>query len=132
SSNNSYSSRVGRLMAFVWRFLPALSAGRHRGRNDAGNIIETLNGRRLPRRKVLAVSHAAKAPCGLTPYTVYLITLKILFCVCLAHARQSSSPEAANGVALSTDSIKPLQIGDTIPEVLWHMPLQMVKAGQEG
>src|SRR5690606_28821750 len=43
-----------------------------------------------------------------------------------------SSPEAANGVALSTDSIKPLQIGDTIPEVLWHMPLQMVKAGQEG
>uniref|UniRef100_F4C8V6 Redoxin domain protein n=1 Tax=Sphingobacterium sp. (strain 21) TaxID=743722 RepID=F4C8V6_SPHS2 len=68
----------------------------------------------------------------LKPYTVYLITLKILFCVCLAHARQSSSPEAAHGVALITDSIKPLQIGDTIPEALWHMPLQMVKAGQEG
>ena len=70
--------------------------------------------------------------CALKPYTVYLITLKILFCVCLAHARQSSSPEAAHGVALSTDSIKPLQIGDAIPEALWHMPLQMVKAGQEG
>src|SRR5690606_3062743 len=53
--------------------------------------------------------------CALKPYTVYLITLKILFCVCLAHARQSSSPEAAYGVALSTDSIKPLQIGDAIP-----------------
>ncbi|MGK9124573.1 TlpA family protein disulfide reductase [Olivibacter jilunii] len=63
---------------------------------------------------------------------VYLITVKILFCVCLAHARQSSSPEAAHGVALSTDSIRPLQIGDTIPEVLWQMPLQMVQAGQEG
>ncbi|MDM8176408.1 SusC/RagA family TonB-linked outer membrane protein [Olivibacter sp. 47] len=36
----------------------------------------------------------------LKPYTIYLITLKILFCVCLAHARQSSSPEAAHGVAL--------------------------------
>ncbi|MFD2960155.1 MULTISPECIES: SusC/RagA family TonB-linked outer membrane protein [Olivibacter] len=36
----------------------------------------------------------------LKPYTVYLITLKILFCVCLAHARQSSSLEAAHGVAL--------------------------------
>ncbi|MFD2965730.1 MULTISPECIES: TlpA family protein disulfide reductase [Olivibacter] len=69
---------------------------------------------------------------GLKPYTVYLITLKILFCVCLAHARQSSSPEAAHGVALSTDSIKPLQIGDTIPEALWHMPLQTVKAGRAG
>lgn len=68
----------------------------------------------------------------LKPYTIYLIALKILFCVCLAHARQSSSLEAAHGVALSTDSIKPLQIGDTIPEALWHMPLQMVKAGQEG
>src|SRR5690606_9202569 len=27
---------------------------------------------------------------------------------------------------------KPLQIGDTVPEALWHMPLQMVKAGKEG
>ncbi|QNL50303.1 SusC/RagA family TonB-linked outer membrane protein [Olivibacter sp. SDN3] len=34
------------------------------------------------------------------PYAFYLITLKILFCVCLAHARQSSFPEAATGVAL--------------------------------
>ncbi|MEH6304248.1 TlpA disulfide reductase family protein [Olivibacter sp. CPCC 100613] len=68
----------------------------------------------------------------LKPYSLYLITLKILFCVCLAHARQSSSPEAAHGVALSTDSIKPLKIGDSIPEALWNLPFQMVKAGQEG
>ncbi|WP_130856651.1 TlpA family protein disulfide reductase [Olivibacter jilunii] len=74
----------------------------------------------------------ASGLCARKPYTVYLIALKILFCVCLANARQSSSLEAAHGVALSTDSIRPLQIGDTIPEALWHMPLQMVKAGQEG
>ncbi|WP_168204525.1 TlpA disulfide reductase family protein [Olivibacter sp. LS-1] len=68
----------------------------------------------------------------LKPYTIYLTTLSVLFCVCLAHARQSSSPEAAQGVALSTDSIKPLRIGDSIPEALWNLPLQMVKAGEEG
>ncbi|MDX3914814.1 MULTISPECIES: TlpA family protein disulfide reductase [Olivibacter] len=96
------------------------------------NMIEAMRRRRLPRRKLLAVKRSGKASRGLKPYTVYLITLKILFCVCLAHARQSSSPEAAHGVASSADSIRPLQIGDTIPEALWHMPLQMVKAGQEG
>ncbi|MDX3914537.1 MULTISPECIES: SusC/RagA family TonB-linked outer membrane protein [Olivibacter] len=42
----------------------------------------------------------------LKPYTVYLITLKILFCVCLAHARQSSSPEAAHGVAFQDVLLK--------------------------
>ena len=68
----------------------------------------------------------------LKPYTIYLTTLSVLFCVCLAHARQSSSPEAAHGVALSTDSIKPLKIGDSIPEALWDLPLKMVKAGKEG
>jgi thiol-disulfide isomerase/thioredoxin len=68
----------------------------------------------------------------LKPYTIYLTTLSVLFCVCLAHARQSSSPEAAHGVALSTDSIKPLKIGDRIPEALWNLPLQMVKAREDG
>ncbi len=42
----------------------------------------------------------------LKPYTIYLITLKILFCVCLAHARQSSSTEAATGVALQQITLK--------------------------
>ncbi|MGK9126682.1 TlpA family protein disulfide reductase [Olivibacter sp. SA151] len=69
----------------------------------------------------------------LKPYTIYLTALNVLFCVCLAHAGQRGvGNSAATGVALSTDSIKPLQIGNTIPEALWHMPLQMVKAGQEG
>ncbi|WP_166670658.1 SusC/RagA family TonB-linked outer membrane protein [Olivibacter sp. XZL3] len=36
---------------------------------------------------------------ALRPYTIYLTALNVLFCVCLAHARQSSSPEAAHGVA---------------------------------
>ncbi|MCL4639491.1 MAG: SusC/RagA family TonB-linked outer membrane protein [Olivibacter sp.] len=36
---------------------------------------------------------------ALKPYTIYLTALNVLFCVCLAHARQSSSPEAAHGVA---------------------------------
>ncbi|GAA4778471.1 hypothetical protein GCM10023231_01300 [Olivibacter ginsenosidimutans] len=57
----------------------------------------------------------------------------ILFCVCLAHARQQDAyritgtvVSAATGVALSTDSIIPLKIGDTIPEALWNLPLQIV------
>ncbi|WP_134089092.1 TlpA disulfide reductase family protein [Olivibacter sp. XZL3] len=54
-----------------------------------------------------------------------------MFCVCLAQAGQRGlgNPAAA---ALATDSIKPLQIGDTIPEALWNLPLRMVQAGQEG
>jgi len=55
-----------------------------------------------------------------------------LFCVCLAHAGQSRVLGTATGVALTADSITPLNIGDTIPEVLWNLPLQMVKIGQEG
>jgi thiol-disulfide isomerase/thioredoxin len=59
--------------------------------------------------------------------------IMVLFCVCLAHARQQGlGTPVATGVALSTDSIKPLQIGDSIPDALWNIPLQMVKAGQEG
>ncbi|HWV72497.1 MAG TPA: TlpA disulfide reductase family protein [Pseudosphingobacterium sp.] len=66
-------------------------------------------------------------------YVLSLATIKILFCVCLAHAGQRGvGNPVATGVALSADSIKPLQIGDTIPSALWNMPLQLVKAGQEG
>ena len=67
---------------------------------------------------------------SLASYVLYLATIKILFCVCLAHA--GSRLGETTGVALSTDSIKPLKIGDTIPEALWNLPLQMIKAGQEG
>ncbi|HWV72973.1 MAG TPA: TlpA disulfide reductase family protein [Pseudosphingobacterium sp.] len=70
---------------------------------------------------------------NLVSYVLYLATITILFCVCLAHARQQGlGTPVASGVALSTDSIKPLQIGDSIPSALWNLPLQMVKAGQEG
>ncbi|MGK6351585.1 TlpA disulfide reductase family protein [Parapedobacter sp. DT-150] len=42
-----------------------------------------------------------------------------------AHAQR---PEPSGPVlsGISSDSIKPLQIGDTIPEALWHLPLQVV------
>ena len=80
---------------------------------------------------------AGLTSCTLKPNTSHIIAaaiaIKILFCVCLAHARQQGlGAPVATGVALSTDSIKPLQIGDSIPSALWNMPLQMVKAGQEG
>ncbi|MCL4640313.1 MAG: SusC/RagA family TonB-linked outer membrane protein [Olivibacter sp.] len=78
NSKSSCSSRVRRLMAFVWRFL-------HKVEMTALRKVKITRGSGL---------------CALKPYAVYLITLKILFCVCLAHARQSSSPEAAHGVAL--------------------------------
>ncbi|MFC6101218.1 TlpA family protein disulfide reductase [Olivibacter domesticus] len=70
---------------------------------------------------------------SLASYVLSLATIKILFCVCLAHAGQRGlGNPAAAGVALSTDSIKPLQIGDSIPSALWNLPLQMIKSGQEG
>jgi len=65
-------------------------------------------------------------------YYKALIAFSFLFCVCLAHAGQRGNIPAATGVASTTDSIKPLTIGDTIPEALWNLPLQMVQAGQEG
>jgi len=57
-------------------------------------------------------------------YYKALIAFNFLFCVCLAHAGSCLGETA--GVALSTDSIKPLKIGDSIPEELWHLPLQVV------
>lgn len=56
----------------------------------------------------------------------------ILFCVCLARAGQRGLGNSAATGVVSTDTIKPLQIGDSIPYALWNLPLQMVKAGQEG
>jgi len=98
----------------------------HRARLQAHS--SWLAGERTGTREVGRAKVIQRA---LKPYTIYLTALNVLFCVCLAHARQSSSPEAAHGVAFTTDSVKPLKIGDTLPEVLWTTPLQMVKAGQE-
>src|SRR5690606_33092116 len=77
-------------------------------------------------RLLQIMKYSATKRFALKLYSLYLTALNVLFCVCLAHARQSSSPEAVHGVALSTDSIKPLKIGDSIPEALWNLPLQVV------
>jgi len=94
--------------------------------------------------KLFALSFALLKGFPLLKRTTYHLKLKrlsafsfmlstFLFCVCLVHAGQRGlTIPAATGVAFSADSIKPLQIGDTIPEALWNLPLQMVKAGQEG
>jgi len=122
-------------------------------------IVDNIDfGRRLPRRKLLAMTRSAlklfilsfpllkritynvqpmrRGLCALKPYASYLIpaatAAMILFCVCLVHAGQRENIPVATGVALRTDTITPLKIGDTIPQALWNLPLQMVKAGQEG
>ncbi len=53
-------------------------------------------------------------------------TYTLLFCFmlfCLPEARPQSVEIRA---ALGQKDIKPLQIGDTFPEELWHLPLQVV------
>src|SRR5690625_1831729 len=51
-------------------------------------------------------------------------------CICLMlfglPEVRSQSPERQEAVAGGKEEIKPLQIGDTIPEELWNMPLQVV------
>ncbi|TJZ60060.1 redoxin domain-containing protein [Sphingobacterium olei] len=56
-------------------------------------------------------------------YNLSLIGM-ICFIVLFSEAQAQSAGEqaAANGLAV----IKPLQIGDTIPEALWNLPLQVV------
>ncbi|MDM8177755.1 TlpA disulfide reductase family protein [Olivibacter sp. 47] len=112
----------------------AMPTAVNKGRNvkKFGRNASALTRGAIPSRDRFFDLLCKRASRTLKPYTIYLTALNVLFCVCLAHARQSSSPEAAYGVALSTDSIKPLKIGDSIPEALWNLPLQMVKAGQEG
>ncbi|WP_130855206.1 SusC/RagA family TonB-linked outer membrane protein [Olivibacter jilunii] len=58
-----------------------------------------LAGERTGRREVGRAKVIQRA---LKPYTIYLTALNVLFCVCLAHARQFSSPEAAHGVAFQS------------------------------
>jgi|GEM_PF-3782214 len=72
-----------------------------------------------------------KRPISFSLSALSFTLIILLFHVRCATARQPQDLGAATGVAL-TDSIKPLQIGDSIPEALWNLPLQMVKAGQEG
>ena len=60
------------------------------------------------------------------PKPRYSGLLAVLLSMCLyAHAQ---SPEMPGAVPLGSlpDTVTPLQIGDTIPEYLWHLPLQVV------
>jgi len=113
-----------------------------RGRTSCRKLLAMKTG--YSALKLSAFSFAPLKGLPLLKRTTYHLKLKrlsalgfmlstFLFCVCLVHAGQRGlTNPAATGVASSTDSIKPLQIGDTIPEVLWNLPMQMVKAGQEG
>ena len=68
------------------------------------------------------------------PISFSLSALSFTLIILLFHVRCANARPreiGATGVAL-TDSVKPLQIGDIIPEALWNLPLQIVKAGQEG
>ncbi len=65
-------------------------------------------------------------------YTIFItFTIVLVSCVC-TRAQVSASSQEAGPAAEAVSEIKPLKIGDTIPDALWNMPLQMVKAGQEG
>lgn len=55
----------------------------------------------------------------------YISLLAVLTTMCLYAVKQVSAQEAEPAATAVAD-IKPLQIGDTIPEWLWHHPLQVV------
>lgn len=55
----------------------------------------------------------------------YFSPLAVLLIMCLYAAKQASAQQAEPAAA-AVANIKPLQIGDTIPEHLWHLPLQVV------
>src|SRR5690606_14220301 len=57
--------------------------------------------------------------------TKYFSLLAVLSLMCLYAAKQASAQQAEPAAAAMT-YIKPLQIGDTIPEWLWQKPLQVV------
>jgi len=55
----------------------------------------------------------------------YISLLVVLTSMCLYAVKQASA-QMAEPAATAVANIKPLQIGDTIPEDLWHLPLQVV------
>src|SRR5690606_538187 len=62
----------------------------------------------------------------------YISLLAVLTSMCLYAVKQVSAQQAEPAATAVAD-IKPLQIGDTIPEYLWQLPLQVVNhpKGQE-
>src|SRR5699024_6595633 len=61
---------------------------------------------------------------------VFFRVLPMAGCICLMlfglPEVRSQSPERQEAVAGGKEEIKPLEIGDTIPEALWNLPLQVV------
>ncbi|WP_262249852.1 TlpA disulfide reductase family protein [Parapedobacter soli] len=55
----------------------------------------------------------------------YISLLAVLTSMCLYAVKQASA-QVAEPAATAVADIQPLQIGDTIPEVLWNLPLQVV------
>src|SRR5690606_38825903 len=55
----------------------------------------------------------------------YFSLVAVLTTMCLYAVKQVSAQQAEPAATAVAD-IKPLQIGDTIPEWLWHVPLQVV------
>ncbi|HWK56522.1 MAG TPA: hypothetical protein VNQ80_04250 [Parapedobacter sp.] len=58
-------------------------------------------------------------------YIRYFSLLAVLTTMCLYAVKQVSA-QGAEPAATAVADIKPLQIGDTIPEALWELPLQVV------
>ncbi len=58
-------------------------------------------------------------------YIRYISLIAVLTSMCLYAVKQVSAQQA-EPAATAVAEIKPLQIGDTIPEWLWHHPLQVV------
>ncbi|MEC3881615.1 TlpA family protein disulfide reductase [Parapedobacter sp. 10938] len=58
-------------------------------------------------------------------YIRYISLLAVLTSMCLYAVKQVSA-QGAEPAATAVTNIKPLQIGDTVPEFLWHLPLLVV------
>ncbi|MCY4780350.1 TlpA disulfide reductase family protein [Sphingobacterium sp. UT-1RO-CII-1] len=61
----------------------------------------------------------------------YGLQLIAIFCVLFSFASivEAKAQELRQGGATEIGEIKPLEIGDTIPEEIWNMPLQVVEYG---
>src|SRR5690606_30809751 len=58
-------------------------------------------------------------------YLRYISPLALLTIMCLYAVKQVSAQQAEPAATALAD-IKPLQIGDTIPDYLWQLPLQVI------
>ncbi len=62
---------------------------------------------------------------------IYFSLLAVATIMCLYAVKQVSAQEA-EPAATAVANAKPLQIGDTIPEYLWHLPLRVVNHPRVG